>query len=97
VITVHAITVDVTGTIYGSSGGTVNIELLDAATFEVFKETTRTGNGSYTIPWFNDTSDVIVVAWESDTLKGASKQSTPTTGFDINLGKTPRANYLIGI
>ena len=91
VITVHCVYTDVTGTISGSAGGTVNIALLNATTYEVLKKTTRTGNGTFTIPWFDDTQDVIVLAWETDSLKGASKQAVAGTGFDIDLAGSAAA------
>jgi hypothetical protein len=87
-ITIHAITYTVSGTIVGSAGGTVNIALLNATTFERYKTTTRTGDGAYSFEWFDDLFDVIVVAWENDSLKGVSKQATPGTGFDIALVST---------
>ncbi len=84
-ITTHSITFTISGTISGSSGGTVNIGLFNATTFEMYKSTSRVGNGTYSFEWFDDTQDLIVMAWETDTLKGASKQGTPATDFDINL------------
>jgi hypothetical protein len=85
VTTIHAITQTVSGTISGSSGGTVNIKLLNASTYELLDSTSRTGNGAYSFTWYDDTEDVIVVAVESDSLKGASQQATAGTGFDISL------------
>lgn len=84
IITSHSVTFTVSGTISGSSGGTVNIRLLDATTFEILKSTSRVGNGAYSFDWFDDTRQLIVVAVESDTLKGASKQDIAGTGFDVD-------------
>lgn len=91
VLTHHSLTFEVGGTISGSAGGTVNIALLDATTFEVLDKTTRSGNGIYTFNWYDSTRDVIVAAWESDTLKGASKQATPAIDFDISLAASSSA------
>lgn len=85
IITTHAITATVSGTISGSAGGTVNIKLLNNSTFDIWQSTSRTGNGAYSFTHYDDTEDVIVVATETDSLKGASKQATATTGFDIDL------------
>lgn len=85
VITTHAITSTVSGDISGSSGGTVNIKLINNSTFDLLQSTSRTGNGAYSFTHYDDTEDVIVVATETDSLKGASKQATATTGFDISL------------
>lgn len=87
-VTLHSIFTNVTGNITNSAGGTVNIILSDKLTGEVLRVTTRTGNGSYSIPWYDNTREVIVTAYETDTLKGASKQDVAGTGFDIDLNPT---------
>lgn len=84
-ITYHSTTFTVSGTISGSSGGTVDIYLLRADTGEIVKSTSQTGNGSYSFTWFDDTENVVVMAYESTTKKGISKIATAGTGFDINL------------
>jgi hypothetical protein len=86
-ITYHAITFDVSGEISGSDGGTVNIDLIRTDNNEVVDTTTRIGNGSYSFVWYDNTVDMIVVAYESDTKKGVSQQEVAgTVGvFDINL------------
>jgi hypothetical protein len=85
-VTYHTITYNVSGNIAGSNGGTVNIELHRTGTSEEVKATSRTGNGSYSFTWFDDTENVYVLAKESDTLRCISKDDTaPGSDFDLNL------------
>jgi len=85
-ITLHNITSSVGGTIAGSAGGTVNLRLADSLSGETFLTTTRTGNGTYSFDWYDNTREVIVTAYETDSLKGASKQAVAgTNDFDIDL------------
>lgn len=70
--TYHSITYTVSGTVSGSSGGTVTLNLCRANTGERVLTTTRTGNGTYTFTWYDDTENVFVEARESDTLLGRS-------------------------
>lgn len=71
-MTYHAITFSVPGTISNSSGGTVTLKLHDATTGEWLRTTTRTGNGSYTITWYDNVNQVYVTARETDLLVGRS-------------------------
>lgn len=73
VITVHAISYTVSGTVSGSSGGTVNLELYQAAEGDKKVQTSRTGNGSYSMVWYDNTEQVFVSARESGTLLGRSE------------------------
>jgi hypothetical protein len=85
-ISYHSIVFTVAGTITGSVGGTVNIDLYRTDTGELLDSTTRTGNGAYSFVWYDDTVDVVVLAFESDDLKGASGQYPASGGiFDIQL------------
>jgi hypothetical protein len=85
-ISYHAITFAVTGTITGSAGGTVNIDLYRTDTGELLDSTTRTGNGDYGFVWYDNTVDVVVLAFESDDLKGASGQYPASGGiFNVQL------------
>jgi hypothetical protein len=77
VITYHSILSEVDGAITGSSGGIVSLNLHDAATGEVLKTASRTGNGPYSIPFYGDTRQVYVTARESGTLLGRSDTGTP--------------------
>jgi hypothetical protein len=90
----HEITYTISGNITGSSGGTVDLMLMDFSTDEVLLHSSRVGNGSYSFTWYDDTRDVYVVAIESDTKKGISKQATAGSGFDIALdgGGSPSAS-----
>jgi hypothetical protein len=55
-------------------------------TAELLDKTTRVGNGAYSFTWYDNTIDVIVVAYETDDLKGASAQNVASGGiFDIQL------------
>jgi hypothetical protein len=86
VVTYHSIVYTVSGTISGSAGGTVFIEVYRTDTAELIDKTTRTGNGAYSFVWYDNTVDVIVVAYESDELKGASAQYVAGGGiFNIQL------------
>lgn len=70
--TYHTITYTVSGTVSGSSGGTVTLNLCRSNTGERVLTTTRSGNGSYSFTWYDDTENVFVEARESGTLLGRS-------------------------
>lgn len=70
--TYHSITYTVSGTVSGSSGGTVTLNLCRVNTGERVLSTTRSGNGSYSFTWYDDTENVFVEARESGTLLGRS-------------------------
>ena len=72
IFTYHTITYTVSGTVSGSSGGTVTLNLCRATTGEKVLSTSRTGNGSYSFTWYDDTENVFVEARESGTLLGRS-------------------------
>lgn len=77
-MTLHEITFTVGGTVSGSSGGTVNLFLDDYTSGERMLSTTRSGNGSYSFTWYDNTRDMIVSAWESNTVIGLSGKGTAT-------------------
>lgn len=77
-ITMHNITFTVSGIVSGSNGGTVNLYLSDYASGERLIASSRTGNGSYSFTWFDNTRDVIVGAYESNTYVGSSGKGTAT-------------------
>lgn len=86
VVAYHSITSTVSGTISGSAGGTVTIDIYSAnSPDELFDTTTRSGNGAYSFTVYDDTLKYYVVAYETATYKGTSKQGTPATNFDISL------------
>lgn len=74
--TFHTITFTVSGNITNSNGGTVNIALYREDTGERMLETSRTGNGSYSFTWYDNTENVFVEAYEDDDYKGRSANGT---------------------
>ena len=83
-----SITFTVAGTISGSAGGVITIDLFQITTGNdavFFDQTTRTGNGTYTFDVYDNTLNYYVVAYETSTLKGVSKEAIPAIDFDINL------------
>lgn len=97
----HTFRWTVSGTISGSAGGTIMLHLVDGVNNKIIQSTSRVGNGSYSFSHWDNTSDIYVVAVESDTLKGVSKQDISSAGsFDINLaggGGTPtKHSYVWG-
>jgi hypothetical protein len=91
-ITYHSIYGTVSGYISGSSGGVIDIHLNRYDTGETVLSTTQSGNGTYSFIWFDDTEDLFVYAYESETRKGASKVGTMSSGFDINLSSSGGGN-----
>lgn len=77
-LTYHAITFTVSGTVSGSNSGTVNLGLHDATTGELLLTTSRSGDGSYSFTWYDDTADVYVAAYEDDTHVGRSANDPAT-------------------
>jgi hypothetical protein len=71
-LTYHAITFSATGTISGSNGGTVNVYLHDATSGELLASGSRSGNGSYTLTWFDSVNNYFVDAREDATHLGRS-------------------------
>lgn len=90
--TYHSIYGTVSGYISGSSGGVIDIHLNRYDTGETVLSTTQSGNGTYSFIWFDDTEDLFVYAYESETRKGASKVGTMSSGFDINLSSSGGSN-----
>lgn len=89
-ITYHNIYFTVPGTITGSAGGTIHIDLYRTDTGELLDVTTRSGNGAFNFNWYDNTIPVVVVAYESDELKGVSAQLVAGGGsFDIQLDAAP--------
>lgn len=90
IFTYHSISYTVSGNITNSGGGTVNVSLCRAFSNalnpgEKVLATTRSGDGSYSFEWFDNTENVSVLAYKDTTYKGVSKESTPATNFDISL------------
>ena len=70
--TYHTITYTVSGTVSGSSGGTVTLNVHRATSGEKVLSTTRTGNGTYSLTWYDNTETLFVEARESGILLGRS-------------------------
>lgn len=84
----HSMSFQVQGTISNSAGGTVNIYLHRASTGEVLRSTSRSGNGTFSIDWYDDTESLFIRAVESSTKKGISVPyaagSASFTEVDLN-------------
>lgn len=76
VFTYHAITYTLSGTVSGSSGGTVTIGVWRPGTGEKLLQTSRTGNGAYSLTWYDNVESVFAEAYESATLVGRSDTGT---------------------
>ena len=72
IFTYHSIPFTVSGDITGSSGGTVTISLHRESTGEKVLETSRVGDGSYSLTWYDNTENVYTEAYESSTRIGRS-------------------------
>lgn len=71
-LTYHSITYAIAGSVTGSAGGTVTIKAYRTDTGERVASTSRSGNGAYSMTWFDNTINVFVEARESSTLLGRS-------------------------
>lgn len=89
IYTAHGITFPVSGTITGSTGGTITLELVNNSG-EALLTATRIGDGDYSFDWFDNTESVQVIAYENSTNKGVSvlQVAGALNNFDINLGST---------
>ena len=92
-VTYNSITYTISGTISGSNGGAVTIEAYRADTGRQISSTSRTGNGSYSMTWYDNTINVFVVAYESSTYKGVSAEQVAGNTFDINLSSGGGPTY----
>jgi len=79
ILTYHAITKTISGDVSGSGGGTVTLKAHYAGAAsqilgpgEQIASTSRSGDGSYSMTWYDDTEDVVVRAKEDSTHVGAS-------------------------
>ena len=79
IITTHAITYSVAGDVTGSSGGTVTIDLYSDVSGLKLATTSRTGNGAYSLTWYDNTENVFTVARESGVLLGRSERALAGT------------------
>jgi hypothetical protein len=72
VFTYHTITYTVSGNVTNSAGGTVTLNLNRVDKADKVLTTSRTGNGSYSFTWYDNSEEVFVEARESATLLGRS-------------------------
>lgn len=84
-MTRHSITYTVSGTISGSAGGTVTINTYRSDTKEVVNTTSRSGNGTYSFTWYDNTINLYSEAYEDATHYGRSASATAGTTLDISL------------
>ena len=79
-LTYHTITFTVGGDITGSAGGTVDIDAFTEDGEEILHigTTSRTGNGAYSLTWYDNTLNCYAEARESGTLIGRSDNAVAT-------------------
>jgi len=75
-LTYHAITFTVSGTISGSDAGTVNLALNRYSDNEPLLTTSRSGDGAYSFTWYDNVDSVYVSAYEDATHTGRSANGT---------------------
>ena len=80
ILTFHTITFTVSGDVTGSSGGSVDIDCFTEDGDEILHigTTSRTGNGSYTLTWYDNVYNCYAEARESGTLIGRSDNAVAT-------------------
>lgn len=71
-VTYHSIYFAVAGNIYGSGGGTVTLNLHRDDSGEIVYQTTRVGDGAFSINWYDNTENVFVSAYEDNNHLGRS-------------------------
>ena len=72
IFTYHSIVVTKSGTISGSGGGTVTIKWYRDDTKELIGASSRSGNGSHSLTWFDDVLSLFCEAKEDSTHLGRS-------------------------
>ena len=72
VITYHAISFTSVLTIEGSTGGSVQIQVFRSDDDSVILETSRVGNGTVDLTWYDNTIDVYADCYEDDSHLGRS-------------------------
>jgi hypothetical protein len=76
VVNYHSITYAIAGTLTNFGAGTVDITAVSEVSKEVIAETSRLGNGAYSMTWYDNTEDVKVIANQDSTHMGASDIGT---------------------
>lgn len=77
-MTYHSITFTIGGDITGSNGGTVAIDVFRVLNDEKVLETSRSGDGAWSVTWYDNTADMYAVAREDSTHMGRSDDGTAT-------------------
>ena len=75
-VTYHTRTFAIAGDVTGSAGGTVNIDAFRVSNDEKIMSTSRSGNGAYSMTWYDDVEEVYTVAIEDGTHLGRSANGT---------------------
>lgn len=86
--TYHSIAHAIAGDVSGSAGGTVNIDAYRKTgngQAEKIGSTSRSGNGAYSIPWYDDTVLVFARGYEDSTHKAVSVEDEGGSTFDLDL------------
>jgi hypothetical protein len=91
--TYNAISFTVSGTITGSNGGTVTINTYRTDTGELVNTTSRTGNGTYSFSWHDDTIALYTEAFEDSTHYGRSVNDTAGNPLDVALSRPIARSY----
>lgn len=89
VLTYHGFSYTVSGEIKGSAGGLVTINAYRSDNNELIATTSRTGNGTYSFDWYDDTIELFCEAYEDTTHFGRSTNALPGVSLDIKLGAQP--------
>lgn len=71
-VTYHTISFTTTLTIAGSAGGTVQVQVFRSDDNSIILETSRVGNGTVDLTWYDNTVDVYVDCYEDSTHLGRS-------------------------
>ena len=91
--TYNSISFTVSGNITGSNGGLVNIRIYRGDSDELVRTTSRTGDGSYSFEWHDDTIDLYAVAYEDTDHRGRSVNATAGTSLDVSLSRPIVRSY----
>jgi hypothetical protein len=77
-LTKHSISFTVSGTVSGSGGGTVYLKVCRASDGVKLAETSRVGNGAYSVTVYDNVNNVYVEAYEGASYLGRSDNGTAT-------------------
>jgi hypothetical protein len=83
-VTWHSITYTLSGTVTGSDAGTVTIDMYRSDTLEKLDSTSRTGDGSFSFTWYDDTIPLYLIAYDS-TNKVITDSQLVGVAFSVDL------------